>query len=80
MHAFGVGATVQPIDERISFSYFHPLSPALLEPAVPAAQPVLTVSGDVVLRFGFVEGDAVVLRAARRPRSADRPCGEPLPR
>ncbi len=64
MHAFGVGATVQPIDERISFSYFHPLSPALLEPAVPAAQPALTVSGDVVLRFGFVEGDAVV--SARR--------------
>jgi hypothetical protein len=71
LHAFGVTASVRPIDQRISFSYFHPLSPALLEPAEPTPQAALSVSGDVVLRFGFVEGDAVVeaRRAVHDPQT-----------
>ncbi|WP_236960205.1 PfkB family carbohydrate kinase [Methylobacterium durans] len=71
LHAFGVTASVRPIDQRISFSYFHPLSPALLEPAEPTAQAPLAVSGDIVLRFGFVEGDAVVeaRRAVHDPQT-----------
>lgn len=60
MHAFGVTAQVRSIDRKISFSYFHPLSDALLEPADLSRQAPLTVSGAVVLRFDFVEGDAIV--------------------
>lgn len=46
----------------VVFSYFHPLSRPHIYPAPHeiARQPAITVKGDVVLRFGFLEGDAVV--------------------
>lgn len=50
----------------IAFSYFHPLSRPHIQPSpitiMPA--PSIRVEGDTVLRFGFLEGDAVV--AARK--------------
>lgn len=75
MHAFGVTASVEPIDEEISFSYFHPLSSPCLHPPRPTPQPSLQVAGDVVLRFGFVEGDAVV----EAGRAVYDPQGEAVP-
>lgn len=46
----------------IVFSYFHPLSVPNIQPPLDEAKnlPPLNVSGDAVLRFGFLEGDAVV--------------------
>ncbi|MGE3993039.1 nucleoside 2-deoxyribosyltransferase [Pseudorhodoplanes sp.] len=58
--AFGAAATIRPIAEAISFSYIHPLSASRLHPRTPHQQAPLEVDGSVVLRFGFVEGDAVV--------------------
>ena len=73
MHACGVTATVMPIAEEISFGYFHALSPATLRPGVPTRHPALSVDGRVVLRFSFVEGDAVVSaeRAVHDPQGDD---------
>lgn len=50
----------------IAFAYFHPLSHPHVEPSprTIASQPSLRVDGDSVLRFGFLEGDAIV--TARR--------------
>lgn len=60
MHSFGIGARVTRIEEDISFSYFHPLSVPHLSPKQPKQHRALRVKGDNVLRFGFVEGDAIV--------------------
>ena len=60
MQAFGIKPSVRPIDDNISFSYFHPLSPARLSPERPRLNKSLKVSGKNILRFGFVEGDAIV--------------------
>lgn len=73
MHAFGATAALRAIDERISFAYFHPLSRPDLSPSEPTRQPSLSATGDTVLRFGFVEGDAVVdaRRAVYDPQGGD---------
>lgn len=60
MAAFGIEAKITRIEEEISFSYFHPLSSSVLSPARPTIQPSLQVAGAHVLRFGMIEGDAVV--------------------
>lgn len=46
----------------IVFSYFHPLSrPHIYPPPYELEhQPSITVKGEAVLRFGFLEGDAIV--------------------
>ena len=46
----------------IAFAYFHPLSRPHLEPRRSAitACPPISVDGGAILRFGLVEGDAVV--------------------
>lgn len=46
-------------DSLITFSYFHPLSTPHISKS-EIFQPPIEVNGDVVLRFGFIEGDAVV--------------------
>ncbi|NJO36163.1 MAG: nucleoside 2-deoxyribosyltransferase [Rhodospirillales bacterium] len=69
MEAFGVAAAITEIDADISFTYFHPLSTPELHPDPIIRQPPLKVAGEVVLRFGFVEGDVVV--------SADRVVYDP---
>ena len=48
----------------IAFAYFHPLSTPHLEPSIIAQESAFHVNEDTVLRFGLVEGDAVV-RAKR---------------
>jgi hypothetical protein len=58
--AFGCTANVRPIRDAISFSYTHPLSVARLHPSTPRLNPALSLEGPTVLRFGFVEGDAIV--------------------
>ncbi len=46
----------------IVFSYFHPLSRPYIYPTPPeiVLQPPITVQGDAILRFGFIEGEALV--------------------
>lgn len=46
----------------IAFAYFHPLSRPYIQPPSDEIerQPAIQVSGDAVLRFGFLEGDAIV--------------------
>jgi nucleoside 2-deoxyribosyltransferase len=72
-NAFGCVAYVHSIKEAISFSYDHPLSSARQYPQMPARHAALKVEGSTVLRFGFVEGDAVVRaqRAVYDPQSCD---------
>ncbi len=60
MAAFGVIADIQPIREDIAFNYLHPLSHAELTGAPVVPYDPLHVEGGTVLRFGFVEGDALV--------------------
>ncbi|MEQ8748736.1 MAG: PfkB family carbohydrate kinase, partial [Amphiplicatus sp.] len=64
MAVFGVKAHLIEIDENIGFHYFHPLSNADLEPATINRSKPLRAEGDAALRFGFVEGDAI-LKARR---------------
>ena len=46
----------------VVFSYFHPLSRPYIYPTVHeiVCQPAITIQGDAVLRFGFLEGEAIV--------------------
>lgn len=60
MRQFGVTPELTEIEEDIGFHYFHPLSPAELVGASDKRRPALKADGDVVLRFGMVEGDAIV--------------------
>lgn len=50
------------IPYTVSFDYHHCLSEPLIHPSVPLIKknPPLTVKDDLILRFGFLEGDAVV--------------------
>lgn len=72
----GVWVEALPRATEIAFSYLHPLSTPHLEP--PAAEipqsPALSVQGEAVLRFGFLEGDAIVNaeRAVFDPQTAGR--------
>lgn len=47
---------------RMVFAYFHPLSKPIIQPPLEDlhAQETIEVEGDIVLRFGFLEGDAKV--------------------
>lgn len=58
--ACGYTCSLVPIPQKITFEYLHPLSRPKLFPAIRPEQEPLKVDGDVILRFGFVEGDAVV--------------------
>ncbi len=63
--------------ETIGFFYFHPLSVPVITPARVSPRPPLTVEGDTILRFGMLEGDAVVRgrRVVYDPQSAHAPQG-----
>lgn len=72
----GVQVETFPRATEIVFSYLHPLSNPHLEPPaaqIPQSAP-LRVMGGAVLRFGFIEGDAVVEadRAVFDPQTARR--------
>ncbi len=60
MGAFGVSVELTEVEADYVFHYFHPLSDAALNEAPLALEQPLRVKGDVVLRFGFVEGEAIV--------------------
>ncbi|MGQ3043427.1 MAG: hypothetical protein ACT6R7_15540 [Brevundimonas aurantiaca] len=62
LREIGVEVLEQSRTTEIAFSYLHPLSDPHIEPAleaIPQAQP-LHIRADTILRFGFLEGDAVV--------------------
>jgi nucleoside 2-deoxyribosyltransferase len=74
---WNVALAASPIAATTSFRYVHPLSVPTIVPA-PYVQPLaapLNVVGDVVLRFGILEGDAVVTggRVVYDPQSAYNP-------
>ena len=58
--AFRLNAVVHPSPDEITFHYFHPLSRVMIQPPHRQTAAAFTVEGDVVLRFGFLEGDAIV--------------------
>lgn len=60
--ASGIKIDCSRSDVEIAFAYFHPLSDPHIEPSadsIPQRSPI-RVSGEVVLRFGFVEGSSIV--------------------
>ena len=76
LRARGVEIIARPTGKAVVFAYFHPLSRPHLQPSADslARQPPLHVNADVVLRFGLVEGDAVIKarRAVFDPQTARR--------
>ncbi len=64
MNGLGVKTDLREIPFDIAFHYFHPLSISDLVGAPDSPLPTISASGDVILRFGMVEGDATV--SARR--------------
>ena len=64
-----------PSDEIISFRYVHPLSKPLFYPQGWTQSKPLEIEGDTVLRFGFMEGDAIVSgsKVVYDPQSPNRP-------
>lgn len=60
----GIALELRLRQSPIAFAYFHPLSLPHLEPRDIVQESVLHVDAETVLRFGLVEGDAVV-RARR---------------
>lgn len=73
----GVIATTVARPSSIVFAYFHPLSSPHVEPPREALSrlPALQVTGEAVLRFGFLEGDAIVTadRAVYDPQTWRNP-------
>ena len=62
-------------DELVSFAYFHPLSEPEYRPGDLPRYDNIVVEGANVLRFGFMEGDAVVRgeRVVFDPQSPKKP-------
>jgi len=62
LQALGINIQSYPTTEQIAFAYFHPLSRPHIEPPISLLKPLpsLKVSGGTVLRFGFLEGDAII--------------------
>ena len=62
MSAFGVDVHLVESPELLQFSYFHPLSNPDINPPPHLATPLpsIQVEGDLVLRFGMLEGEAQV--------------------
>ena len=60
--AAGVDVKAADSASALAFAYFHPLSDPVLAPLrsdIPRRPPI-QAAGDTVLRFGFVEGEAIV--------------------
>lgn len=62
LRKLGIEICVSPRPTAIVFEYFHPLSRPYIQPQPDeiVQQQTIQVSGDAVLRFGFLEGDAIV--------------------
>jgi len=66
LQSLGLKVRQSPCQNGVAFAYFHPLSKPYIEPS-PAKifqNDPIYVEGNAVLRFGFLDGDAIV-RAAR---------------
>lgn len=63
-HLKGLGLRVRgnTASQAIAFSYFHPLSTPHIAPSLHTIEQnaALSVEGDAVLRFGLLEGEAIV--------------------
>lgn len=77
LKTLGIDVRVHPSTIGIAFAYLHPLSRPHIEPSPEAilCQPPMYVSGNAVLRFGFLEGDAIVVadRAIYDPQNGKAP-------
>lgn len=75
----GINVCLNPRPTNIAFAYFHPLSRPNIQPEPNEITPLpsLQVSGEAVLRFGFLEGDAVV--DAHRAVYDPQTCRTPVP-
>jgi hypothetical protein len=77
LRSLGVDVRPQVSDESIAFAYFHPLSRPHIEPPVAqiVQQPAIYVNAKTVLRFGLLEGEAVVKadRAIYDPQTSNHP-------
>ncbi|MGC6400334.1 carbohydrate kinase family protein [Sphingomonas sp. FW199] len=60
--AAGIDVRAADSASALAFAYFHPLSDPVLAPLRSDIQrrPPIWAAGDAVLRFGFVEGEAIV--------------------
>lgn len=58
----GGAVEIYPCDSTVSFDYLHPLATPVISPALSRiVQSVpIKVSGKVVLRYGMLEGDAII--------------------
>ncbi|MCW3847386.1 PfkB family carbohydrate kinase [Sphingomonas sp. LB-2] len=61
-NAYGLAIDGPEVAEQIAFDYFHPLAVPRITPRPDAVkrQSSIKVEDDIVLRFGMLEGDAVV--------------------
>lgn len=77
LRRLGVDVQVHLASQGVAFAYFHPLSNPHIEPPRSSIvqHPPIEVSGEAVLRFGFLEGDAIVKanRAVHDPQTFVRP-------
>lgn len=73
MGAFGVDTDLREIEDDLSFHYLYPLGRSELRGYSGQQLPTLSAIGDVVLCFGFVEGDATITarRAIYDPQNAE---------
>jgi len=58
--ALGYQANLTSIKQRVEFEYLHPLSHPEISGLPAQKHKPIKVEGDTVLRFDFLEGDAVV--------------------
>lgn len=70
-----VGLRIFPSTTRIAFAYLHPLSKPSIAPSFLPQHPPIQVQGDIVVRFGFLEGEAIVTadRAVYDPQTSNAP-------
>lgn len=62
LHSRGIKLSISARPSTIAFAYFHPLSAPHIQPAFSeiSQQAPISISGEAVLRFGFLEGSAKV--------------------
>lgn len=77
LERIGVELRLRPSSHDIAFAYFHPLSIPHIEPrrSVVARHAPIELTGEAVLRFGFLEGEAIVQanRAVYDPQTSTNP-------
>lgn len=77
LQSLGLKIRQSPCQNDVAFAYFHPLSKPYIEP-IPAKifqNDPIHLEGNAVLRFGFLDGDAIVNaeRAVYDPQTSNNP-------